>query len=179
MHKFLQSKWLFITSSIIVLASVLGYWVSGGNPRVILPAVALLTVMMTLIGFKQLYWLLLFCLPLSIEYEVGRTGFATDLPTEPLMILLMMASIFYFLVNYKKIDKQFFRHPLIQLILLHFLWIIITTIYSSFFLVSFKFLLAKTWYLVVFLWLTSFFVKKEQDFKIPFWCITIPFFASL
>lgn len=175
LQQFLQSKWLFAACSVITLTALLGFW-GLNSPRLILPVLGLATVMITVVGFKQLYWLLLFCLPLSFEFEVGRTGLATDLPTEPLMILLMLAAFFYFFANPTKINKQLFRHPLLQLVIAHLIWLIITTIYSSLFVVSFKFLLAKTWYIVTFLWLTHLFIQKEKDFKIPFWCMAIPFF---
>ena len=46
--------------------------------------------------FKQTFLLLLFFLPLSLEYELSGS-LATDLPTEPLMIGLMLVAFFYFL----------------------------------------------------------------------------------
>ena len=90
----------------------------------ILPVFALFVIFF----FKQTFLLLLFFLPLSIEYEVSGS-LATDLPTEPLMIGLMLVAFFYFLANPQQLKRSFLNHPIILLLGLHIAWIILSLIH--------------------------------------------------
>ena len=103
-------------------------------------------------GWQQwsfIFLLLIFLLPWSIEYNFTPT-LGTDLPDEPLMLVtsvLFLANWFY---KPSILSASVWRHPLIGLLLLHFAWIIVTVVFSSDPLISLKFLLAKSWYLVTF-----------------------------
>ena len=136
-------------------------------------APALLFTYWVLADLKQVYFLLLFSLPLCIEFEVGG-GFATDLPSEPLMVVLMFATIFYLLLHPTKIAKGFFKHDIFLILFLHVVWIGISAINSVDGFVSFKYFLAKSWYLIVFTLLIAIFIRSEEDFKKVFWLIFIP-----
>lgn len=163
---------VFTVFSILTLSTVLVASATQNYALLLVP-VFLLAAMFVVQSFKATYLLLLCCLPLSIEFEVGG-GYATDLPTEPLMILLLFLGVLYAMANPKVFDRRFFSHTITRLLLLHLFWIAIAALYSQMFFVSFKFLLAKTWYVVSFTYITSLFVKKEADYKTPFWCILIP-----
>jgi len=54
-----------------------------------------------------------------------------------------------------------------------------TAAFSAKFIVSLKYTLAKTWYLVVFVILTSMIIKKQEDFKKVFWLITLPLLFTI
>lgn len=139
---------------------------------------AILLCLLILINFRAAFLLLIFCLPLSIEYEIG-SHLATDLPTEPLMLILMLAGWLYLLANPKVLPQGFVKHPILQVLYLHLLWIGVCVIYSQFFVVSLKFLLAKTWYITVFVFLTALFVKNERQYKAIFWCLFVPLLAII
>lgn len=130
-----------------------------------------------IMGFKQAYWLLLALLPLSVEMQLGSLG--TDLPTEPLMIVLAGATLAFYLANPKKWNRQFIQHPIIASLFIHLAWLAITVVYSQLYLVSIKFLLAKLWYIIPFVFLTALFIKNHKDWKAPFWCIFIPFMGVI
>ena len=67
---------------------------------------------LVIVDFRFIYYLLMFFVPLSIEIEIGSLG--TDLPTEPLVVGLML--VFFIQVIAKKNDNfQFYRHPLVWL----------------------------------------------------------------
>jgi len=134
---------------------------------------AVLVGVVAIVNFKPLYYLLLFSLPLSMELEFGA-GLALNVPTEPLMAGLMLVFVFYTLLNFKSEDMKFLAHPLSILSLLLIIWTAISTLYSGEVTVSLKFLLAKCWFVVSFVFLTAFCIKKTADFKIAFWCIFVP-----
>ena len=88
-----QTKTLIWVFVVITLASI---FVGVGGDMYYLMGIPffLLLVYWTVVDFRSVFYLLLFCLPLSIEYELPN-GFGTDLPTEPLVVGLMMAFLFY------------------------------------------------------------------------------------
>ncbi|MCB0629455.1 MAG: O-antigen ligase family protein, partial [Lewinella sp.] len=69
---------------------------------------------------------------------------------------------------------RFFRHPITLLLLLHVAWVLITTVTSGLFLVSFKFALAKIWYVTVFYFLAGHVLQREKDVRTYFWVIFLP-----
>ncbi len=173
----LYEKSLFTIAALLTLGSLLVGWLTYNYYWFALPF-AFLFLYITLADIKFAFYLLLFCLPLSIEFSF-TSSLGTDLPTEPLMIGLMLVFIVSWMSNKKLITKEFLSHPLFFLLSLHFLWIIIAVIYSSNHLVSVKYLLAKTWYLVVFVFLGSLVLSELKDFKKAFWCIFIPTMATI
>jgi O-antigen ligase len=147
-----------------------------------IPAVLLL-VYVAIVDFRSLFFLLLVCIPFSIEYTFPN-GFGTDLPTEPLMVGLMLVYFFYaaksgFILPDKKRDSTkrgglFLRHPITLLIILSLAWAFVATLNSLDVFLSVKYLLAKTWYIVTFFFLGGVILKEKEDIKRFFWTIFIP-----
>ena len=104
-----------------------------------LPVVFLLAYI-TIVDFRKIFYLLLIFLPLSTEVELPG-GFGTDLPSEPLMLLLTGVFLVYGIYNGRRLNTAFLKHPLTLLLLLHISWIGITTLHSEQFVFSFKFLI--------------------------------------
>lgn len=138
----------------------------------------LLLVYQTIVDFKKVFYLLLFTLPLSTEYYFPN-GLGTDLPTEPLVIGLMLAYGLYVLIHWKRMKRDFLLHPISLFLLLHLAWMVFTMVTSSNVLVSFKFLLAKIWYVVGYFYLAGSLLKTEKDVKNFFWIIFIPFVIAV
>lgn len=151
----------------IVLAIATGWYFLAGLPAL------LLLIYLTIVDFRAVFFLLLACLPLSTEIQLPN-GFGTDLPTEPLMIGLMLVYGMYVLQNGRQMDVRFFRHPISLLVLLHIAWVLITTLTSELFLVSFKFALAKIWYVAVFYFLAGHLLQSKKDVRTYFWVIFLP-----
>lgn len=126
-----------------------------------------------IVNFKTLYFALLALIPLSVEFDVTES-LATDLPTEPLMSGFLLIGVFYLLFNAKKIDFSFFKNPIMVLLILHLLWLVVASIFSSVPIFSLKFLLAKCWYISSFLLISAIVIKDIEDVSIAFWSIFIP-----
>lgn len=146
-------------------------------PLVLAPAVILLAFL-TVVDFKSVFFLLLFCIPLSTEIVLPN-GLGTDLPTEPLIVGLMGVYLLYILAKGKSLNLSILRHPLTLLLLLHVGWILITTLTSAQAVVSIKFLLAKIWYLITFYFLAAMLLKEQQDYKRFVWIILIPLSCTI
>jgi len=141
------------------------------------PAVLLL-LYLTIVDFRKIFFLLLFCMPLSTEFYFPN-GFGTDLPTEPLMIGLMGVFLFYIVRYHRDVRGDFWRHPITILMLLHLGWIIITVLTSSLYLVSIKYLLAKLWYITTFYFLAGMMIRRENDIRQLFWVILLPLCVTI
>ncbi|MBP7273289.1 MAG: O-antigen ligase family protein [Saprospiraceae bacterium] len=139
--------------------------------------IALVVVYFSVVDFRKVYFLLICMLPFSIETEIG--SFGTDLPTEPLMWLLMGVYMLHVLQRGVHIRVAVLLHPITLLLLSHIGWIIVAAITSSNPFVSFKFLIAKSWYIVVFYFLTAHIIKTWQDVRTLFWCVAIPLLITI
>lgn len=138
----------------------------------------LLLAYLTIVDFRKIFFLLIFMLPLSIDVDLPG-GFATDLPTEPLMVGLMVVYFFYTLKNYKSLDTRFFRHPITVLLFVHLAWTFVTMLTSSLFFVSLKFCLAKLWYVTTFYFMAGLILKKIKDIKQLFWVFVLPLLFTI
>ncbi|MBK7641205.1 MAG: O-antigen ligase family protein [Bacteroidetes bacterium] len=135
--------------------------------------VLLLFVAIGFYDFKWLYFLLILVMPLSIEVSLPG-GFSTDLPTEPIVIGLMLVFVFTAFLNPTILKGDFFMHPISILLVIHFGWILSSSIFSTDFVLSLKFLLSKFWYLSVFYFLTGLIIINERILRAIIWIIFIP-----
>jgi O-antigen ligase len=142
-----------------------------------LPAVALVAGI-AILDYKQLYLLLLFFLPLSIEIELPG-GLATDLPTEPLMWLITACLFVWLIRHWPTANMAYLRHPITILLAMHFAWIGITTLTSHQFLFSFKFLLAKVWYLAALFVLPVQVIRSAAQLRTLVWAVAIPLLFTI
>lgn len=156
-----KQKWLFAAFACLLLCCVFGFLAFDTYAVLAVPVLALVAFI-ALVDFKKLFYLLFLCIPLSIEMELPG-GLGTDLPTEPLMWALLVVSFFYYLLNWKKIDLRFVRHPVSLLLLLHLAWTLCMTVTSQDVMVSVKFFLAKIWYVVVLYFLAGYIIKSEKE----------------
>ncbi|MBK9339053.1 MAG: O-antigen ligase family protein [Lewinellaceae bacterium] len=160
-------------SLLCILAAVAfdAWWVAG------VPAV-LLVLWLAVVDFRKVFFLMLACIPISIEMELPG-GFGTDLPSEPLMWLLTLVAVAWFLRHWRTVDGRFLKHPITLALLLHLAWTTVAVVGSTDFLVSFKFLLAKGWYVVVFYFLAAYILRVERDYKNLLWWFFVPLVVTV
>ncbi|MBK6929594.1 MAG: O-antigen ligase family protein [Saprospirales bacterium] len=141
------------------------------------PAIGLV-LWLAVVDFRKVFYLMLACIPFSIEIELPG-GLSTDLPSEPLMWLLTLAGGAWFLRHGQILDGRLLRHPVTLALLAHLAWTAVATVSSTDVLVSFKFLLAKGWYVLVFYFLAAHLLKTERDFKQLLWWFFIPLLLTV
>lgn len=152
------------------------YAISTDNYWAFLIPFSLIFLFQTIINFKVIFFILFAFIPLSTEVTF-ENGLSTDIPTEPLIVYLMLVYLIYLLSQMKYISNSFFKHPITLLILFHLLWITITAVTSQNPLVSFKFLLAKIWYVITFYFLAGLIMQRVKDLKALFWSAFLPLFV--
>lgn len=165
------TNWFYFLCSFSIFCFAFGTYIN--QPVLQLLPFAVLVIAVAIIDYRWLFYLLVASIPISISFEISGT-LALNLPTEPLMAGLLLLLPFYFLLNPNKESKALLNHPLILLLILMLVWLAVTTIYSTEKLISFKFFLAKCWFVCSFGILTVLVVKNLKHYKIWFWCFLIP-----
>lgn len=157
----------------IVLNSVLLYFEVFYLPVI---TIVLAVAWIAISRLDRVVFLAVFFVPLSIplSYFLKDTSFDLYLPTEPLLAGIM---VLYFLKYLKgdKIDMRILRHPVTLAIYFNIAWIFITSITSTMPLVSFKFLIARIWFIITFYLLLAQIFKNPVRIRQYIWAYVIPF----
>ncbi|MCX6231069.1 MAG: O-antigen ligase family protein [Bacteroidetes bacterium] len=116
--------------------------------------------------------LITFLTPLSVTLSNYEAQLGLALPTEPLMVGVMV--MFLYKIFYEqKYDNKIIRHPVSIAIIFYLLWMLLTSITSEFPLVSFKFFIAKLWFIIPFYFFATQVFKRIRNFKIFSWMYII------
>jgi putative inorganic carbon (HCO3(-)) transporter len=109
--------------------------------------VALIIGYIAVFHLQKLVLFLAFVTPLAITLkEMGMSEkLDMSLPSEPIMIIIMMLYIFNSL-NGRISDKKFINHPITVIIIIQLVWIFITALCSVNIVVSLKFLISRLWF---------------------------------
>ncbi|MGZ3950091.1 MAG: O-antigen ligase family protein [Flavisolibacter sp.] len=141
-------------------AGCYAYW---HDPYFLIAPLALLIGVYLVQNPVQLFYLLILSIPWSFEYSFDQT-LGTDLPDEPLMLLASLSIFFYISYQRQQAQAKLF-HPLTIIVFLQLLWTILTVATSTELILSFKYLLAKGWYLLAFLFMPLLLLRNEQRLK--------------
>ena len=109
---------------------------------------------------ELLFYVLIVFIPWSIEFHF-KGGLSTDLPDEPLMLLSTLSIIIIIIYNRNKTGRKEIQ-PLVFIILLQLLWTVATVINSTDNIISVKYLLAKSWYLMAFLFFPLWLFRNKK-----------------
>ena len=121
----------------------------------LIPA-ALAVVLLAVLSLERLLLLTLFLTPLSIQisYLTGKAGFDLSLPTEPILALLLLVTVFKLIVT-REFSLKLLRHPVTVLVGLYLAWTLVTAVTSTMPGVSFKTLAYRTWFIAGFYLITA------------------------
>jgi len=136
----------------------------------------LLFVALAFVSVDRYLLAIVFFVPISISLSRLVEGLAIDmyLPTEPLLAGLLLL----FFIKYLKgdrIDIRILRHPVTLAIYFHLAWLFITSITSTDPLVSFKYFLSRSWFIVGFYLLASQIFRSEKRMHTYVWLYIIAF----
>ncbi len=167
-----EQRWLVGTTAVLSLAGAVAAPLLEEWWLLALP-VAPLLAWLTIVDFRRVYYLMLAAIPISTEVELPG-GLGTDLPSEPLMWVLMLAAVGWWLRHWRKVDRAFLQHPITLALLAHLIWMSLTCLATTFGIVSLKYWLAKGWYMVVFFFLAGHIFQKEADIRALLWWFFVP-----
>jgi len=137
--------------------------------------VFLLVVYIALARIDIMYFIIVACTPISIQLLEFFPSLSIDfaIPTEPLLFGVML------LLIYRTVQKGWFNHgilnhPVTYAILFNLFWMLVTSITSTIPLVSFKFLLARVWFLTVFYVLAIMIFQDSKNIRIFIFSYALP-----
>jgi len=129
--------------------------------------IAIIVLWLAIYAYNKLWYFVIFATPLSIDIVIpGGIGFF--FPTEPILFGLMGIILLRELTE-RNIDRKIFSHPITRIILIYLLWTFITSLTSSMPVVSFKFFLAKLWFISVIYILGIVIFKNKKRILSFFW----------
>lgn len=128
--------------------------------------------------YRILYILFLITIPYSIEIYLPN-GLGTDLPSEPIMLAITGIAILIFVNKFREIDYSYVYHPITIFMLLHICWIGITSIGASYPIVSFKYWLAKLWYIIPFFFMPFKLIKSHKESKRAIYLLMVPLLIAV
>ena len=128
----------------------------------------ILIIYLFIFSLDIVFLVIVFCTPLSFNFEnLDLLGIGFYFPTEPL--LLVFTTVFIFKSLHKRSlnkDLLHYKDPLIIIVIIQLIWIFTSSIVSEIPLVSFKFLLSRSWFIVPILFYgIHFFKGGEKSIK--------------
>lgn len=152
----------FIIANAILMAKEI-YWLN------LLPVVAII-ILTYFISLDKIIYLIVFCTPLSVNLADSDVKLGLSLPTEPMMIGVMLMFFAKLLLEGKgSYDRAILKHPVTIAIIINLAWLFITCFTSSIPLVSFKFLLARMWFITCFYFVAVLLFKNFESIKKFLW----------
>ena len=169
----IQNKWFIGISAAVLFACLILYTLTGSLIYIGAPF-AYIFLLLLGIHWKTAYWVMLFCIPASVQISFAGDTLSACLPDEPMMWLFFLLFMLVWAKNPAIIPKWWWRNPLVLIVTLQFVWLIVAVIFSLEFFFSVKFLIAKSWYLVCFFIIPIWTFTEKKDFKRAFILMLIP-----
>lgn len=139
----------------------------------LLTPVLLIFLFLYIFSLDKLILIITFLTPIAVNYKDPELGVGISLPSEPLMLGVLVVFILKLFYD-GGFSKKIVRHPVSIFILLNLAWIAITTITSEIPLVSFKFLVARLWFVVPFYFIGILLFRDIKNIKRFNWFYVIP-----
>jgi len=131
-------------------------------------------LLVVIFSFDKIIYLIAFFAPLSIPLHEIMPGFGFDmyLPTEPLLFGLLILFLLK-VIHERGFDRQILLHPVSLAIYLNLFWILLTCLTSTMPVVSIKFLLMRTWFVVGLYFLTTKLFSEGKNLESYVWLYVI------
>ncbi len=130
------------------------------------------------INREVFFWLLIASLPFSFEYQLNPS-LGLDLPDEVLMLGVSLFFTCAWLYRPQIIQRSVVSHPLVILLLAGFSWSLCTAYFSTDTIVSFKYILAKTWYFGAFILAPLVLFREKMNLKKAAIIFSVSLFAVM
>ena len=168
-----ETLWVLLVSFLFI--SLNGFLISKEFYYLSIIPWLFLVVMLAFYSIDRILLLIVFFTPLSIELSnfIPNLDFDLHLPTEPMMLGLMILVILKYFQG-EGFNRRILYHPVSIAIYFNLVWIFITSITSSMFLVSLKFLFARIWFLVAFYFIAAEVFKNMDNIRKYIWIYIIP-----
>ncbi len=163
--------WVYLLSTLFIVFNT--YLIVNNHLWGALLPIVLFVILLYFLSLDKVILLITFLTPLAINIRNLDMGFGISVPTEPLMIGVLIFFLIKILFegNY---DHMVLKHPLTLAILFNLVWLLFTSLTSEIPLVSFKYLLSRLWFIVPFFFFAIILFKKYNNIKLFIWLYLIP-----
>jgi putative inorganic carbon (HCO3(-)) transporter len=168
----LKSNWIYLLAFAFIAINCLFLYAEVFWLALLPVAIALLLT--AVISLDKLMWFVVFCTPLSFNIEnLEIGGIGMYVPTEPLMFYIMV--IFFIKQLYdRQFDARIIYHPISIAIFINLSWLIITSCTSEMPDVSFKYVLARLWFVTCFYFIATQLFRNYKNIDRFLWLYVIP-----
>ena len=129
---------------------------------------ALAVMLLFFFSTDKLILLLVLLTPFTFKYRHAGMGFTVDVPTEPVIVAIML--LFFFKLLYEQqYDKRVLRHPVTVLLILNLVWMFVTSVTSEIPVVSLKYFISRLWFVVTFFFMGIFLFREVHNMKRFMW----------
>lgn len=153
-----------VINSLLIVRDI--YWAT-------LIPLALLALYYFIFRLDIILMLVVLATPLAINLNDKGFGIGVSLPTEPLLVGVLIIYIIK-LFHERGVDSKIIKHPVTLAVLFNLTWMLITCITSTLPLVSIKFFAARLWFVIPFYFLGIELFKNYKNIKRFSWLYIIP-----
>ena len=131
-------------------------------------------IYLAIYSLDKILLIIAFCTPLAVVLNDKSSGPALSIPGEPLMFGVLLLFVFKFIFE-GKFDRKILYHPVTLAIAFHITWMFITSVTSTYPVVSFKHLLSQLWFIIPFYLLGTQLFREKKNIKKFVWlyCSTL------
>lgn len=140
---------------------------------------AMLYLLLLARSWQSAYWVFLAFIPLSVHVQLVSGSLSTTVPDEPVMWLLLLCFGWGVAQKPQSLPLWWREHPLTGVVFLQLIWTVVATLCSQMPLLSFKFLMAKGWFLVSFFVLPVFVFSRARHFSRAFLLLLVPVLVTI
>ena len=157
---------VFISISIFMMARE-NYWIAAIPLFIVI-------IYLAIYSLDKILLIIAFCTPLAVVLNDKSSGPALSIPGEPLMFGVLLLFVFKFIFE-GKFDRKILYHPVTLAIAFHITWMFITSVTSTYPIVSFKHLLSQLWFIIPFYLLGTQLFREKKNIKKFVWlyCSTL------
>ena len=165
-----ENRWLFAIA--LLFCSVTLFFIWNNNWYVSLLPFVLLAMYGAVFYTEFTFLALFFFTPLSINIEEYTQSFGLFIPTEPMLFGIMILILAQH-IKKSLFPKYLFSSYLVWAIIFYLSWIFISSLTSTQPVASFKFLLAKLWFIVPVLFYGALVFQKRRNILIFLWLFLV------
>jgi len=167
---------LFYVVSISFLLLNLWFVVKKDTLVINLMPLLLVILFFMIFSFDKIIYFIVFFSPLSLPLRefMPSLNFDMYLPTEPFLFIVLIIFVMK-MIHEKNFDKKILVHPVSLTIYLYIFWTLITCFTSTMPVISFKFLLAKIWFIVALYFIATKIFYNKGKMEQYIWLYIIPF----
>jgi putative inorganic carbon (hco3(-)) transporter len=167
----LKQQWVPLACAAFVLLNT-GFMAREQYWFNLLP-VALLVVWALIAHVESVLLFIVFATPLSINLEqLELGGLGISLPTEPLMVAVMLLFLLKLGIERDVVDPRIWRHPVTVVIIVQLVWMLFCITTSSLPLVSLKYLAARLWFVTTMYFMATRLFQRTENMPRFAWAYT-------